>query len=298
MLGEQLDVVGAITATSLHVIHMRVGHKYSDLAAEIDHIVQALLGCEVHDGNRAGNHAPLAIFHELHVKQNFLPEAFAQLANLIAHSIGVKAALQVRVGFVRSHGPQRGVIPRVVGKQRARVEAGIDAALCDGSSGVPRGGFEFGELAGCDHEENQRLAFRRILANGREERGNRPLKNRYKPLDPCRTRRDFLAEIESGGKRVKRHDALGPLHSRRQRKPDAGDDAVGAPGVENVMNRFALVMNDARFGLHGDNFEGADRLKIAKASVCDRADSSRAAATKSANRSLDDRRGIAAQFPS
>src|SRR6202521_3083850 len=67
--------------------------------------------------------------------------------------------------------------------------------------------------------------------------------------------------------------------------------------MENFVDRFALVEDHARFRLHCDNFDGAHRLKIAKPSVRDRANSSGTAAEKSSDRRLDDRRGIAPQFP-
>src|SRR6267154_6422423 len=68
--------------------------------------------------------------------------------------------------------------------------------------------------------------------------------------------------------------------------------------MQDLVNRFTLVHDYARFRLHCDDLKGPHRLKIAKASVRDRANSSRAAAEKSADRRLDDRRWIAPQFPS
>ncbi len=111
-------------------------------------------------------------------------------------------------------------------------------------------------------------------------------------------RRDFLAEVERRGKSVERHDALRPVHGGRQREPDARNDAVRAPGVENFVDGFAFVQDHARLRLHRDHFDGAHRLKIAQPAVRHRADASRATAEKSAERRLNDRRGIAAQFPS
>ncbi len=40
LLGEQLHVVGTIAAAAFDVVHMRIGDKDADLAAEIDHFVQ------------------------------------------------------------------------------------------------------------------------------------------------------------------------------------------------------------------------------------------------------------------
>ena len=241
LLGEQLDVVGAIPPASFDIVHVRVRHPHSNLEAEIDHFVQALLGRVVHHGDRAREHAAIAALHEFHVEQNLLPETLAQSPQLFSRSIGIKAALQIRVGAVRSHRPERCVIPGVVGKQRPRVKARIHAAMSNRSSCVPRGGFQSGKLAGSDHEKNKRVAFRRILQNRREERRDRPLENGYQPFDPCRVNRNFLAEIESGAERAKRHDALRPFHGRRQRKPYSSDDAVGSPGMQNLVYRFALV---------------------------------------------------------
>ena len=108
---------------------------------------------------------------------------------------------------------------------------------------------------------------------------------------------NFFAEVESGGKRVKRRNALRPFHRWSEREPNAGDDSVRAPGMQYFVNRFSFMENYARFRLHGDHFDGAHRLIIAKVSVRDRADSPGTSAEKSADRRLDDRRGIAPQFP-
>ena len=107
----------------------------------------------------------------------------------------------------------------------------------------------------------------------------------------------LLAEIKGAVEGVECDGALGPIHRGRKRQPDARDDAVGAPGVQNLVNCFAFVSHDARFGFHGDDFHGAHRSEIAQIAVSDRADSARSAAEKTADGSFDDRRGIAAQLP-
>ena len=84
-LGEQLNVVRAIAPAAFHIIHVRIGHKHADFAAEINDVVQPFLGREINQGNRARNHAPVAVFHEFHVKENFVAESFLQQPQLLAH---------------------------------------------------------------------------------------------------------------------------------------------------------------------------------------------------------------------
>ena len=88
LLGQQLNVVGAKAAAVFKIVHVRVGDKDADLAAEGDHVVQSLLGGEAHHRNRAGNHDAVAVLHELDVEQNFVAEALAQQAELFSQFVG------------------------------------------------------------------------------------------------------------------------------------------------------------------------------------------------------------------
>ena len=63
------------------------------------------------------------------------------------------------------------------------------------------------------------------------------------------------------------------------------------------MNSRAFMHHNARLILHGDNFEGADRVEVAQAAVRNRADAAGAACKKAAESGLDQRGRIHAQFP-
>ena len=43
LLGQELDVVGAITAAAFHIVHVRIGDEHADFVAEVDHFIQARL---------------------------------------------------------------------------------------------------------------------------------------------------------------------------------------------------------------------------------------------------------------
>ena len=97
---------------------------------------------------------------------------------------------------------------------------------------------------------------------------------------------------------IEGRSALRPIDCRCKRKPDARDDAVGAPGVQDLVDRLALVQHHARLILHGDDFEGAHGVEVAQAAVSDGTDAARAPAKESADRGFDQRGGIHAQLPS
>ena len=54
------------------------------------------------------------------------------------------------------------------------------------------------------------------------------------------------------------------------------------------MNRLTLVEDDPRLGLHGHDFKRANRSEVAQPAVSHGPDTARAAAQKSAYRSLGD----------
>jgi hypothetical protein len=79
--------------------------------------------------------------------------------------------------------------------------------------------------------------------------------------------------------------------------PDAGNDAVGAPGVHDLVHGIALVFDDAGLSFHGDDFDGADGAKITQAAMGNRADAAGTAAEEAADRGLDDSGGVTAELP-
>lgn len=141
------------------------------------------------------------------------------------------------------------------------------------------------------------LSVRRILLHRSEERWNRPFESCHQALGPVCVDSDALAKFEGCIEAVEGNHALRPLHRRSQCQPYPSNNAVRTPGVKNIVNRLALVEDHARLGLHGHYFEGAHRIEVAQATVRHRADSSRSPAQKPADRRLDDRRWIAAEFP-
>ena len=78
---------------------------------------------------------------------------------------------------------------------------------------------------------------------------------------------DALAEIEGRVEGVERHHALRPIHRGRERQPDARDDAVGAPGVQNFVDGFAFVKDQPRLRLHGDDFQRAHGIEVAQIAI-------------------------------
>ena len=174
----------------------------------------------------------------------------------------------------------------------------IGAGIGDLAAGCSRGGFQGAELRGGDHEEDQRLCLRGAYCfTGVKNDGIGHSKVVTSRLVHVGAGGDPLAEIESRIEGVECDRALRPLDGRRKRQPDARDHAVGAPGVQNFVHRLAFVQHHARLRLHGDHFERAHRVEVAQTAVRHRADAARAAAEKSADRGLHDRRGIAAQLP-
>ncbi len=111
------------------------------------------------------------------------------------------------------------------------------------------------------------------MAHRSEERRDRPLEGGHQPLDPGRIGCDAFAEIKSGIEAGECNHALRPLHRRGQRQPDASDNAVGAPGVENIVNRFALVPHDSRLRFHGHYLECTHGVEVAQATMRHRANS-------------------------
>ncbi len=98
---------------------------------KIDEFIQALFADEIDHRNRARNDPPVAVLHELDVEENFVAETFFELAQLVAHCGRIESALEVSVGFVGLHGPERGVVPGVVGEQRPGAQAEIGAGVGD-----------------------------------------------------------------------------------------------------------------------------------------------------------------------
>ena len=67
--------------------------------------------------------------------------------------------------------------------------------------------------------------------------------------------------------------------------------------MQDFVDCLALVQDDARLGLHGDDFDRADGLEIAQPAVRDRADTAGASAEEAADAGFYDGAGIAAQLP-
>src|SRR5260370_7073754 len=93
-----------------------------------------------------------------------------------------------------------------------------------------------------------------------------------------------LAGFEWGFERGKRDGALRPLHRRRERQPNACDNAVGSPCVQNVVYRFSLMFHHTRFRFHGDQLDGAHRLEVTQISMRHRTDSTGTTPEASAHR--------------
>ena len=60
---------------------------------------------------------------------------------------------------------------------------------------------------------------------------------------------DALAEIEGRCEVVEGYGALRPLDAGRECEPDSGDDAIRAPGVQDVMHGCAFVQMHLRLAL-------------------------------------------------
>ncbi len=155
MLGEELHVVGAVAAAAFDVVDVRVGDEDADGAAEVDHLVEALLGGEADERDGAGDDGAGAVLHELDVEEDLVAEVLLERGELCAGVGGAEAALQIGEGGVLLHGPERGVVPGVVGEQRRGAQAGIVGGECDFAPGGLCFGFEFGELRCGDHEEDE-----------------------------------------------------------------------------------------------------------------------------------------------
>ena len=129
-----------------------------------------------------------------------------------------------------------------------------------------------------------------------EERWNGPLKSGDETFLP-RAGGDFLAEIEGRVEGVEGDDALRPIDDRREREPNARDNAIGAPSVQKFVDSFAFVEDQTRLGFHGDDFQGSDGVEITQVPVGYRADATRTAAEESADGCFDERGRVAAKLP-
>ena len=114
-------------------------------------------------GIAPGMMTPSPVLHEFDVEENLVAEALAQLAKLLAASVAGEAALQIGVCGVGLHGPERGVVPGVVGEQRLRAQPAIGAGEGDFAAGGSARRADASNCGSGDHEEDQRLAFRREL---------------------------------------------------------------------------------------------------------------------------------------
>ena len=95
-----------------------------------------------------------------------------------------------------------------------------------------------------DHKKDQRLALaERICFTGAKNDGIGHSKVRHQPLGP-RCDRVAMRSLKSkaASKVIEGNGALRPLDTAGvKRQPDARDDSVRSPGVQNIMNRFTLV---------------------------------------------------------
>src|SRR5665213_2845090 len=79
---QQLNVVATEPAAIFQVIHVRIGDKNANRSAISNHVVQSLLGCKTHHGNRARNYDSIAVFHKFDMEENLLAITLAQQAEL------------------------------------------------------------------------------------------------------------------------------------------------------------------------------------------------------------------------
>jgi hypothetical protein len=115
-LGAQLDVIFAVTTAVLDIVHMGISDEDSIFAAEADDLIQPDFGGEAHQRDRARDDLALAVLHELHVEENLMTEAVAEEFHLIADARGVETTLQIGERAVVLDGPERGVVPGVIGE--------------------------------------------------------------------------------------------------------------------------------------------------------------------------------------
>ncbi len=132
--------------------------------------------------------------------------------------------------------------------------------------------------------------------DGREAGGDGPLEGGDEALGPVGVVGDLFGEGEGLVEGVEGDATLRPGDSGSESEPDPGDDAVGAPGVEDVVDGLAFVEDDAGFGFHGDDFDGADGFEVAQAAVGDGADAAGASAEEAADGRFDDGAGVAAKL--
>src|SRR5271170_5873852 len=135
------------------MIDVRIRYTYPDGTAGIDHVVQPLLCRKTHDGNRSGNDRSLPVFHKFDVKQKAFSKSALQFGKLLSHTMRIEAALKVCVTLIGTNCPERRVVPRIVGKQRAGLEAGVSARESHGAAGLGRQLLKGIHLFRCDHEE-------------------------------------------------------------------------------------------------------------------------------------------------
>ena len=166
------------------------------------------------------------------------------------------------------------------------------------ASGLASGRFEPGPLLLRDQEKYERLALGGQGAHRAEEGRDGPLEGSDQALGPLFRGSDALAEIKCLVEGVEGHGTLPPLHTRRQRQPDAGDDAIGAPGMQDLVNFFSFMMDEAGFLFHGDHVDGTHGGEVSQAAMRHRADASRTTGQKASYRGLDHGGGIAAKLPS
>ena len=67
-LAMSCTLSAAIAASALDVVHVRIGDADSDLAAVVNHFVQALLGGKADYGNGAGKDNTLGVLHKFEMQ--------------------------------------------------------------------------------------------------------------------------------------------------------------------------------------------------------------------------------------
>ena len=137
------------------------------------------------------------------------------------------------------------MIPSVIGKERPGSQSQIGAGVGHLAAGLFGSGLQCRELLARDHEEDEGFALGDALPYWSKEGGNRPLECRDEPLGPDGARGDFLAEVECRFEGIKGDRALGPIDGGCERQPNARDDSVGAPSVQDCVHGFALVKNES-----------------------------------------------------
>src|SRR5258708_26931186 len=118
-------MIGPVAAAAFDVVDVWIGHAYSNPTTVFDHLIQSLLRCVTHHWNGSRNNNAIACLDEFDVEENLLSEGVAKGTKLLFRCRGGESALQVSVSRVCLHGPERGVVPRVVGKQWLRSQTGI-----------------------------------------------------------------------------------------------------------------------------------------------------------------------------